>query len=60
MEAVLKVKTLERDMPKYLRAQKNFIKQFDDSIKAINDDAAKAVGVSTKQYLEDLGVAEPD
>jgi hypothetical protein len=26
----MKMKRLERDMPKYLRAQRNYIKQFED------------------------------
>ena len=29
-ESLMKMKRLERDMPKYLRAQRNYIKQFED------------------------------
>ena len=58
LEAILKVKTLERDMPKYLRAQRKYIKQFDDSIKAVNDDAAKAVGMTTQEFLREMGEEE--
>ena len=49
MESQLKMKKLERDMPKFLRAQRNYIKTFDDQIKKINSSS----GVSTEDYLNE-------
>ena len=49
LESQLKMRKLERDMPKFLRAQRNYIKQFDNEIKNIN--AAACVG--TEEYLNE-------
>ena len=35
MESQLKVKRLERDMPKFLRAQRNYINEFEREINSI-------------------------
>jgi|TARA_B110000305_G_C19098128_1_gene474002 hypothetical protein len=32
MESLVKMQRLERDMPKFLRAQKSYIKEFDDEM----------------------------
>jgi len=47
MESQLKMRKLERDMPKFLRAQRNYIKQFDDQIKRVNKTAAAQAGMTT-------------
>jgi hypothetical protein len=49
LESQLKMRKLERDMPKFLRAQRNYIKQFDNEIKNIN----AAAGVGTEEYLNE-------
>jgi hypothetical protein len=36
-ESSMKVKKLERDLPKFLRAQRNYIKEFEDEEKRINE-----------------------
>lgn len=56
-ESAMKVEKLERDMPKFLRAQRNYIKEFEDEEKRINEQAAKAVGLSTSDFLEGEGSA---
>jgi hypothetical protein len=33
MESQLKMKRLERDMPKFLRAQRDYIREFDDEVR---------------------------
>ena len=35
MESQLKVKRLERDMPKFLRAQRNYINEFEREVNSI-------------------------
>lgn len=47
----MKMKKLERDLPKFLRAQRNYIKEFEDEEKRINDEAAKQVGLTTAEFL---------
>lgn len=32
MESLVKMQRLERDMPKFLRAQKSYVKEFDDAM----------------------------
>jgi len=32
MESLIKMQRLERDMPKFLRAQKSYVKEFDDAM----------------------------
>lgn len=39
-ESSMKVKKLERDLPKFLRAQRHYIKEFEDEEKRINEQAA--------------------
>jgi len=46
LESELKMKRLERDMPKYLRAQRNYIKQFDTSIQNVENEARAALGMN--------------
>ena len=50
-ESTAKMRQLERDMPKFLRAQRQYIKQFDTKIDKINSDAA-ANGMSTQDFLD--------
>jgi len=51
LESQLKVERLERDMPKYIRAQRKFAKQFDNSIKDLSSTAAEALGIETDEFL---------
>ena len=48
----MKMQKLERDMPKYLRAQRNYLKQYSDIQKKVNEQAAKALGISTEEFLQ--------
>ena len=45
------MRKLERDMPKFLRAQKNYIRQFDENYKKYGREAALATGMSTEDFL---------
>lgn len=51
LEASLKVERLERDMPKYVRAQRKYIKQLDDSVQDLSNSAAEALGVENDEFL---------
>ena len=53
LESELKMKRLERDMPKYLRAQRNYIKQFDTNIQNLENEAKAALGLG---YNDSEGV----
>ena len=57
-ESALKVEKLERDMPKFLRAQRNYIREFENAEKEINERAAEAVGLSTSEFLNGQGKKE--
>lgn len=50
-ESALKVSKLERDMPKFIRAQKNYAKKFDKEINNINAEAS-ALGMDTSSFLD--------
>ena len=51
LEAQLKVERLERDMPKYIRSQRQYIKNFDDSVQDLSASAAEALGVESDDFL---------
>ena len=46
----MKMKRIERDMPKYMRAQRNYIEQFDNAYKKVSRGAAMATGMSTEDF----------
>lgn len=52
MESQMKVQKLERDMPKFLRAQRNYLKEFESEEKRINRTAAEAMGLTTDEFLK--------
>ena len=42
---------LERDMPKFLRAQRSYVETFEAAARKIDEEAAKAAGMTTEQFL---------
>ena len=51
MESRLKMQKLERDMPKYLRAQRTYVEQFERLSKELTGEEASALGMSTDEFL---------
>ena len=56
MESLVKMQRLERDMPKFLRAQKSYIKDFDDEMEKTNKQAAAALGLTLDEFMEQRGL----
>lgn len=54
-EAVLKLQRLERDMPKFLRAQRRYVNEFNKQERWMHEEAAAAVGMSTEEFLARQG-----
>lgn len=58
MESRMKMQKLERDMPKYLRAQRAYVESFDRLSKQVTGDEANALGMSTDEFLGQDGEEE--
>lgn len=56
MESLVKMQRLERDMPKFLRAQKSYIKEFDDEMAKTDKQAAAALGLTTEEFMKQKGI----
>ena len=54
-EAVLKLQRLERDMPKFLRAQRRYVNEFHKEERKIHEEAAAAAGMTTEEFLARQG-----
>ena len=50
-EAMLKLQRLERDMPKFLRAQKRYVDDLRGEERRIQEEAAMAAGMTTEEFL---------
>lgn len=51
LESQNKLRRMERDLPKYLRAQNAYIGKFESEEQRINQEAASALGMSTEDFL---------
>ena len=54
-ESMLKLQRLERDMPKFLRAQKKYVKDLREDERRIQEEAAAAAGMTTEEWIKRNG-----